>query len=86
MRKLTQNANFSIFHDLQSDLKVSEIVWEVKKILRGQSKHGPWGSNVKTRKFFTTGAVRIEFVAIFCTIFGTMPPLQPPSGGFELFS
>ena len=31
LEKLTQKSNFSIFHDLQSDLKVSEMGWEVKK-------------------------------------------------------
>ena len=29
-----------LVHDLRSDFKVSEMGWEVKKILRGQSKHG----------------------------------------------
>ena len=48
MEKLTRNSNFSIFHDLRSDFKVSEI-------LRGQSKHGLWGSNLKTGKNFTMG-------------------------------
>ena len=56
MGKLTRNANFSIFHDLRSDFKVSEMGWEVKNILRGQSKHGLWGSNLKTGKFLPGGA------------------------------
>ena len=56
MGKVTRNANFSIFHDLRSDLKVSEMGWEVKNILRGQSKHGLWGSNLKTGKFLPGGA------------------------------
>ena len=56
MEKLTQNSNFSNFHDLRSDLKVSEMGWEVKKILGGQSKHGLWGSNLKTGKKFPVGA------------------------------
>ena len=55
MGKLTRNANFSIFHDLRSDLKVLEMGYEVKKILRGQSKHGLWGSNLKTGKFLPGG-------------------------------
>ena len=56
MGKLTRNANFSIFHDLRSDLKVSEMGYEVKNILRGQSKHGLWDSNLKTGKFLPGGA------------------------------
>ena len=52
MGKLTQNSDFPIFHDF----KVSEMGWEVKKILRGQSKHGLWGSNLKTGKFLPGGA------------------------------
>ena len=56
MEKLTRNAKFSTFHDLRSDLKVSEMGWEVKKILRGQSKHGLWGSTLKRRKFLPGGA------------------------------
>ena len=39
--------NFSIFHDLRSDLKVLEMDWEIKKIIRGQDKHGLRGFNVK---------------------------------------
>ena len=38
--------------------------WEVKKIIRGQTKHGLWGSNLKTEKICTMVAVRIEFVFI----------------------
>ena len=30
--------------------------WEVKNILRGQPKHGLWGSNLKTGKFLPGGA------------------------------
>ena len=56
MKKLNRNSNFSIFHDLRSDFKVSEMGWEVKNILRGQSKHGLWGSNLKTGKFLPGGA------------------------------
>ena len=56
MEKLTRNSNFSIFHDLRSDFKVSKMGWEVKNILRGQSKHGLWGSNLKTGKFLPGGA------------------------------
>ena len=49
--------NFSIFHDLQSDLKVSEMGWEVKK----------WsvGFQSENKNCFTMGAVRIEFAALF---------------------
>ena len=79
MEKLTQNSNFSIFHDLQSDLKVSEMGWKVKNILRGQSKHGLWGCNLKTGNFLPGSAQE----QICRTVFGTMPSLQPPSGGFE---
>ena len=79
MEKLTRNSNFSIFHDLQSDSKVSEMGWEVKNILRGQSKHGLSGSNLKTGKFLPGGTQeRICF-----TIFGALLPLWPPSGGFD---
>ena len=56
MKKLTRNSNFSIFHDLRSDFKVSEMGWEVKNIPKGQSKHGLWGSNLKTGKKFPGGA------------------------------
>ena len=56
MEKLTRKSNFSIFHDLQYDFKVSEMGWEVKKFLRGQSIHGLWGSNLKTGKFLPGGA------------------------------
>ena len=48
-------AYFSIFHDLWSGFKVSEMGWEVKKIVRGQSKHGLWGCNLKTGKFLPGG-------------------------------
>ena len=56
MGKLTRKSNISIFHDLRSDLKVSEMGLEVKNIVRGQSKHGLWGSNLKTGKFLRGGA------------------------------
>ena len=56
MEKLTRNSKFSIFHDLRSNLKVLEMGWEVKKILRGQSKHGLWGSNLITGNFLPGGA------------------------------
>ena len=46
MEKLTRNSNFSISNDLRSDFKVSKMGWEVKNILRGQSKHGLWGCNL----------------------------------------
>ena len=78
MKKLTWNLKFSIFHDLRSDFKVSEMGWEVKNIVRGQSKYGLWGSNLKTGKFLPGGAQE----QILCTVFGTMPPLRPPSGRF----
>ena len=56
MEKLTRKSNISIFHDLRSDFKVSEMGWEVKNIVRGQSKHGLWGSNLKTGKILPGGA------------------------------
>ena len=56
MEKLTRNSNLSIFHDLRSDFKVSEMGWEVKNVLKGQSKHGLWGSNLKRGKFLPGGA------------------------------
>ena len=56
MEKLTRKSNISIFHDLWSDFKVWEMGWEVKNIARGQSKHGLWGSNLKTGKFLPGGA------------------------------
>ena len=56
MEKLTRKSNISIFHDLRSDFKVSEMDWEVKNNVRGQSKHGLWGSNLKTVKFLPGGA------------------------------
>ena len=56
MEKLTRNSNFSIFHDLRSDFKVSEMGWEVKNVLMGQSKHGLWGSNLKRGKILPGGA------------------------------
>ena len=31
-----------------SDLKVSEMSWQVKKFIIGQTEHGLLGSNVKT--------------------------------------
>ena len=79
MEKLTRNSNFSIFHDLRSDLKVSEMGCEVKKILRGASKPCLQAFNLKTGTFLQGGAQE----QIFRTIFGTMPHLRPPSGGFE---
>ena len=45
-------------------MKVSEMGWEVKKILRGQSKQYLQVSNQKTGKFLPR-AVRIKFVAPF---------------------
>ena len=56
MEKLTRNSNFSIFHGLRSDFKVSEMGWEVKNVLKGQSKHGLWGSNLKRGKILPGGA------------------------------
>ena len=79
MEKLNRNTNFSSFHDLRSDFKVSEIGWEVKNIVRGQSKHGLLGSNLKTGKFLPGGTQE----QICCTIFGALLPLWPPSGGFD---
>ena len=79
MEKLTRKSNISIFHDLRSDFKVSEMGWEVKNIVRGQSKHGLGGSNLKTGKFLPGGAQE----QICCTIFGALLPLWPPSGGFD---
>ena len=79
MEKLNRNTNFSSFHDLRSDFKVSEMGWEVKNIVRGQSKHGLCGSNLKTGKFLPGGTQE----QICCTIFGALLPLWPPSGGFD---
>ena len=79
MKKLIPKSNFSIFHDLWSGFKVLEMGWEVKKIVRGQSKHGLWGSNLKTGKFLPEGAQE----QIYCTIFGALLLLWPPSGGFD---
>ena len=79
MEKSTRNSNFSIYHDLWSDFKVSEMGWEVKNIVRGQSKHGLWGCNLKTGKFLPGGAQE----QICCTVFGALLPLWPPSGGFD---
>ena len=59
MEKLTRNSNV---HDL------SEMGWEVKQILRGQSKHGLWGSNVKTIKFLLQGLSGLNLFAIFCNL------------------
>ena len=56
MEKLNRNANFSSFHDLGSDFKVLEMGWEVKNIVRGESKHALWGSNLKIGKNLTGGA------------------------------
>ena len=74
MEKFTWNSNISIFHDFWSDFKVSEMGWEVKNIVRGQSKHGLWGSNLKTGKFLP-GALRSKFAAPFsehCCPFGPL--------------
>ena len=46
-------------------MKVLEKGWKVKKIIRGQTKHGLWGSNVKTRKYLPQELSRIKFVALF---------------------
>ena len=61
------------------NLKVSEMGWEVKKILRGQSKVCLWVFNLKTGKFLPGGTQE----QICHTNFGTMPPLWPSSGGFD---
>ena len=53
---MSRKSNISIFHDLRSDFKVSEMGWEVKNIVRGQSKHGLWDSNLKTGTFLPGGA------------------------------
>ena len=79
MEKLTRNANFSTFHDLRSDLKVSEMGCEVIKNLRGPSELCLRVFNLKIGKFLPGGAQE----QICRTVFGTMPPLQPPSGRFE---
>ena len=81
MGKLTRNANFLTFHDLRSNLKVSEMGYEVKNIIRGQSKLCLRVFNLKPGKFLPGGAQE----QICRAIFGTMPLLRPPSGGFELF-
>ena len=79
MEKLNRNTNFSSFHDLRSDFKVLEMGWEVKNIVRGQSKHGLGSCNLKTGKFLPRGAQE----QICCTIFGALLLLWPPSGGFD---
>ena len=78
MGKLTRNANFSIFHDLRSDLKVLEMGYEVKNIIRGQSKVYLRVFNVKPGKFLPGGAQE----QICRAIFGMMPPIWTPSGQF----
>ena len=78
MGKLTQNANFSIFHDLRSDLKVSEMGYEVKNIIRGESKLCLRVFNLKLGKFLPGSAQE----QICRAIFGMMPPIWPPSGQF----
>ena len=55
--------------------------WEVQKILRGQSKQCLLDSNLKTGTFLPCDCQN----GICHAIFRTMPPLQSPSGGFELF-
>ena len=81
MKKLTHNSNYKIFHDLQSDLKVSEMGWEVKKIIRGQSKQYLRVFNLHIVKFLPQDCQD----QICHTIFRTMPSLWPPSGAFEHF-
>ena len=78
MGKLTRNANFSIFNDLRSDLKVSEMGYEVKNIIRGESKLCLRVFNLKLGKFLPGGARE----QISRAIFGMMPPIWPPSGQF----
>ena len=79
MEKLTRHANFSAFHDLRSDLKVSEMGCEVKQILRGPSTLCLHVFNLKTGKF----RPRDCHHQICHSVFGSMPPLRPPSGKFE---
>ena len=78
MKKLNRNTNFSIFHDLRSDLKVSEMGYEVKNIIRGESKLCLRVFNLKLGKFLPGGAQE----QICQAIFGKMPPIWPPSGQF----
>ena len=73
MQKFTRKSNISIFHDFWSDLKVLEMGWEVKNIVRGQSKHGLWGSILKTGKFLPGGTQE----QICCTIRSIAAPLAP---------
>ena len=64
MEKLTRNSNFSIFHALQSNLKVLEMGCEVKKILGGPFKLCIQVFKLKTGNFYH-GALRIEFATLF---------------------
>ena len=75
----TQISKF--FHDLWSHLKVSEMDWEVKKIIRGQTKHCLWDSNAKTRKFLPQGLSGSNLLHCFRN--QTSP--VAPSGSFEPF-
>ena len=78
MKKLNRNTNFSIFHDLRCDLKVSEMGYEVKNIIRGESKLCLRVFNLKLGKILPGGAQE----QICRAIFGMMPPIWPPSGQF----
>ena len=75
------NSKFSFFHDLRSNLKVLEIGWKVKKIIRGQTKHGLWGSNAKTGKYLAQGC----WEQICCTISRIMCPLGPHQQIWTIF-
>ena len=39
--------------------------WDVKKIIRCQTKHGLWGSNLKTRKFLPQGLSGSNLLHLF---------------------
>ena len=64
MIKLMSKSDFSHISSLVSDLKGSYMGWEVKSDFRGQSKHGLWGSNVKTGKYLP-GADRSKLFVHF---------------------
>ena len=81
LEKLTQNSNFQTFHDLQSNLKVSEMGCKIKKILRGQSKLCLLVFNLKTGTFLPWDCQD----RICQTIFGTVPPLRPLVGDLNNF-
>ena len=70
--KLTRKSNISIFHDLQSNWKVSEMGWEVKKNIRSWSEQCLLVSNLETEKNLPQDCQD----QIGQTIFGTLPPLQ----------